>query len=57
MTFDLKIYVGFVIPLQNNLTKTKTKFSLTCLVWWISLKKCGFKPYHSTFRIWKFLEI
>lgn len=39
MTSVLKVYVGFVIPLQSNLTKTETKYSLTCLVWWISLEK------------------
>lgn len=30
MTFDFKIYGAFEIPLQNNLTKTGTKYSLTC---------------------------
>jgi len=30
MTFDFKIHIGFEISLQNNLTKTETKYSIAC---------------------------
>lgn len=30
MAFDAKIYSSFEIPHQKNVTKTETKYSLTC---------------------------
>lgn len=57
MTFDLKVYVGIEIPLQNNLTKTETKYSLyvSCVV--DIIKNVDLNPTILLFELgdsWKF---
>jgi hypothetical protein len=52
MAFDAKIYASFEIPHQKNVTKTETKYSLTCpCVVGIIKKEREFKPPYSTHGI------